>query len=107
MARRRAPSGPVDAHQAGAGLSPAEVAELGRIAARFSLAAYGDHVLGLDDAGRVAAIAGGPVEDFTGPRRQSMPLELWPCCLAADVPAGLPPVDQLVEAVRTYRRRWP
>ncbi len=104
MAQRREPVEPRTAVTSS--LSAAEVQRLHALAGLFELDGLGEHVAPHPVVAAVAEVAGGPVEDFTGPGGQQMPLELWSCVLAK-VDFTAPVGDVLVAAVEQYRREAP
>lgn len=101
VARRREPVEPSAAVTSA--LSAAEVAHLHALAGLFEVDGIGEHTAPHPVVAAVAEVAGGPVEDFTGPQDSPMPLELWSCVLAK-VDTRDPVGDVLVAAVESYRR---
>lgn len=103
VARRRA--APVEEASAATVLTTAEVDRLHELAGLFD----STETAPLHVVEQVAAIAGGPIEDFTGPHGMPMPLELW--TWAHSSPAftqfWTALADRLIEAVVVYRRESP
>ena len=87
-------------------LTAAEVSHLHTLAELFEVDGLGEHTAPYAVVVVVAEVAGGPVEDFTGPMGRPMPLELWSCVLAK-VDFTAPVGDVLVAAVESYRREAP
>lgn len=86
-------------------LTAVEVKRLRELADLFG----GDETAPLHVIEQVATIAGGPVEDFTGPHEQRMPLELWTWAYSspAFTQFRAPLAGRLLAAVEVYRREPP
>jgi hypothetical protein len=87
-------------------LTAAEVARLHALAGLFEVDGLGEHTAPHPVVAAIAEVAGGAVEDFTGPMGGPMPLELWSCVLGK-VDTRDPVGDVLVAAVENYRREAP
>lgn len=91
-------------------LTAAEVARLHVLADLFEVDGLNEHTAPYAVVVEVAEVAGGPVEDFTGPGGTPMPLELWSDALLSEVPYSAPVADRLVAAVEHGRHcgtGWP
>jgi len=88
-------------------LTEADDRRLGELAAWFTRDGLGEHRAPQHVIEQVAAIAGGPVEDFTGPHDSPMPIELWSWAMPDYVDASLPLADRLLRAITKYRRVLP
>ncbi len=103
MRRRKTAPAP----STGEELTAAEVQRLHDVLADlFEVDGLNEHTAPYAVLVEVAEVAGGPVEDFTGPGGAPMPLELWSCVLGK-VDTRDPISDVLVAAVEQYRREAP
>ena len=103
MARRREPE---PSAVVTSSLTATEVARLHALADLFEVDGLNEHTAPHAVVAAVAEVAGGPVEDFTGPHDRPMPLELWSCVLGK-VDFAAPVGDVLVAAVEHYRASSP